>query len=429
LQPQREGVIRSIAWLDIGFNPQIFMNKRLLYFGDAPITSGFGKVTSNLLSRFRYEFDDIDVWGINYSGWPHDKPYRIYPGGTDDFFVRINKFIALIPEIKPTHVLINQDLFNLSAACNLEFPEKLLKLATLMEFKTTVYFPVDSYVPSSWLKILHCVDNSVAYHPAAAETIVDCGGPYCNAIGHGVDRSIFHPRNRLEARKHFGCPEDWLDKLIVTNVNINQRRKAIPDTLQLFAKLKQRGYDRLRLFLHMKPFNRDEVTNIEMIADQLGLKPFEDYLHTGRSWIGEVPPLKEESIACIFQMSDLVLTTSLGEGWGFAQSEALMCGTPIAAPDHFGSKHIMDVADRCGLSKFVTRLPISTHGVALWNDNSIVRYPIDMEESVETIETALEGIRPCGQPFDPTQALCDEFDWDTISNKFLALMVGERVAD
>jgi hypothetical protein len=54
----------------------------LLAIADTPtINSGFACVVRNLLPHWLPHFKRIDVWGINYDGWPHDYPYCIYPAG------------------------------------------------------------------------------------------------------------------------------------------------------------------------------------------------------------------------------------------------------------------------------------------------------------------------------------------------------------
>ena len=53
----------------------------------------------------------IHCWGIGFEGWPHDLPYRIFPGGTHDWnsAPRLSQFLKVLADGQYTHVFMLMD--------------------------------------------------------------------------------------------------------------------------------------------------------------------------------------------------------------------------------------------------------------------------------------------------------------------------------
>ena len=51
---------------------------KILWYGDACSNTGFARVTHSILEHLKKDHE-IVVYGINYSGDPHDYPFKIYP--------------------------------------------------------------------------------------------------------------------------------------------------------------------------------------------------------------------------------------------------------------------------------------------------------------------------------------------------------------
>ena len=51
---------------------------KILWYGDAVSNTGFARVTHSILNHLK-EHHEIVVYGINYTGDPHQYPFKIYP--------------------------------------------------------------------------------------------------------------------------------------------------------------------------------------------------------------------------------------------------------------------------------------------------------------------------------------------------------------
>jgi hypothetical protein len=100
-------------------------------------------------------------------------------------------------------------------------------------------------------------------------------------IPHGVDLA-FRPLpsgEKGETRMQLFRGKVRDDDFLMVNVNTNQRRKGVPQSLQILAELKnlrEEGDPEFRLYLHMPRENRDQGICLGLVARQLGLIEGED---------------------------------------------------------------------------------------------------------------------------------------------------------
>jgi glycosyltransferase involved in cell wall biosynthesis len=130
-------------------------------------------------------------------------------------------------------------------------------------------------------------------------------------------------------KKYFG---ENSDKFIITNINRNQPRKDIPNTIFAFIEAKEIWKENLPkpfLYLHMHP--KDPMGwDIRALMMQTDLVEDIDYKLLPMEY--EEQGTETELVNKIYNASDVYLTTTLGEGWGLGFSEAAACKTPIVAP-------------------------------------------------------------------------------------------------
>jgi len=244
--------------------------KTLLIIADSPtLETGFGRVCKNLLSAWLTAgiFDSIEVWGIGYTGWPHSLPVKIYPAQCYEASnwcnpVNLARLARLIEVKKYSHLWVMQDLFLLSSpACLETLGKAVVNGGDFWGMETTCYFPIDAPVDAWWIKFLALVDRPVAYtdygraevlkHPSDLLSVQGV-----DVIPHGTDTAVYHPlgESKFALRKQLLAGCDWHeDDFLVINVNQNQRRKGLLQTLQTFARLRiQMPYRRFKLYLHMR---------------------------------------------------------------------------------------------------------------------------------------------------------------------------------
>jgi glycosyltransferase involved in cell wall biosynthesis len=338
--------------------------KVLCLFDSPTCNTGFGVLSRNLLRELyktgKYEFDII---GINYHGDPHDLPYRIMPAmkpGEYDVMGRLKLIYALMGGIKPFDqqydlVFTIQDHFIFEEQKTAEYiagvqvimsdPKLALSIngkqyrfdKVRQPFRWVSYWPVDSELKPNWVeKVIGFSEKKEILKHDNEELNI---GERLSVIPHGVDLKTFRPLKRIKQfRKEYFKGKVKENDFLITNVSRNQSRKDIPRTLKAFKEIKKR-IPNAKLYLHMR--NDDVGGTIFEMANFLGLSDLEDYILPQS--FNESVGVPVEVLNQIYNASDLLMTTTLGEGWGFILTEAMACKKPIIAPNNTSVTEIFGV--------------------------------------------------------------------------------------
>lgn len=405
------------------------MKTKLLVWSDYCASTGFANVMSNILRRLDPDEFEIDVLAVNYRGDPdYDKerfPGKIYPAilssikPYDDMWGR-QKLLDLLREGNYDTLFMLQDV---------NVVDKIAPIINKVKreygkrFKTVYYFPIDSPPHMKWIKnSVSMVDVPVAYTKYGYQC-ASMSDPKLEhrllQIPHGVDLNDFHPIEDWEAvqqyrRWHFPAT---MGKFLLLNVNRNQPRKDIPRSLLLLHELKKTRDD-VALFLHMS--NGDIGGDLTPVANQLGLVKDVDYFMP--------PDLKAEGypieiVNMIYNMSDAVISTSLGEGWGLSLTEAMATKTITIAPDHSAISEILD--EGRGL------LVKAGNTTSLWtiinNDNMVLRPLTNVEHMAEKIDTLIRfpDSRITQDIIKKAYEWVIKLDWDDIVEQWKPLLKPE----
>lgn len=369
---------------------------RILALCDTPTgATGFSQVSKNifqgLMKTGKYE---IDIIGINFSGDAYDKaihPYNIYPAmpqGYGDIYGRARFLNAINANeerygLKPGWdiVFTIQDPFIIEGlglgqpfAESLKTSKELWKrtVPPFLWFKWIAYFPVDSDLKENWVtRSIALPDLPVAYCDWGKEQIlkfdrkqfethiniaVTTDGEKKRArlltpsikerievIHHGVDMEVFKPlseKEKKEFRAKFFKGIVKPDTFLIINVSRNQPRKDLTRTLKVFSEFKKQ-VPNSHLYLHCK--TEDAGGSINEMARNFNLVVGKDYTTPLDFEAGLGYPV--ETVNKLYNIADLCMTTTLGEGWGFITTEAMATKTPIIAPnitsiiDIFNSKN------------------------------------------------------------------------------------------
>lgn len=409
---------------------------------DAPqYQTGFARVASNLGKRWHPFFDAIDVWAIGHSGYPHELEWvrGMYPGGPGETWnsaEKLQQFLNLMMqrERKYTHVWMLQDHFMLSHS---DFPTAVRDACNHIGMKSFMYVPVDAAVERHWMDIVNSVNRAVAYTEYGRDQIIQAldgtsvmgPKPYPIAtmpvIPHGTDPSIYRPMDgteeiRRRVFRDWAKPEDF----VMICVSVNQRRKAHQHVMQVAAELKKLNLPRkVKLVMHMATANDLELFDLRPVGRQLGLTEGIDYITSDDYFKRGHAILTENNLAELYNASDLLVSGTLGEGWGLSITEAMLCGLDVAVPAHTAIWEILDNARRMGVSQDkMAKLPLSTTCVVNMMDNSRVRYPIDPIQSAaliaERVKAAPERLGEREKVAPPAEFL-DWLNWNRISKQWL----------
>lgn len=211
-------------------------------------------------------------------------------------------------------------------------------------FKSILYFPIDSPMPSKWFNKLEFFDEVVTYTEYAKDIVntnlLELGlKKHINVIAHGIDRANFFPlKDKSKLREKYNLP---IDTIIFGNVNKNQPRKDIGTTLIAFAKFKRKvpaDIFNSVLYLHCHPQDPTGI-NIHRAAQKLGLEFNKDYFLPIPSKYLDKAYSKSE-LNEIYNCFDCFVSTSMAEGFGLTVVEAMAVGLPIMCGMHTSLKEI-----------------------------------------------------------------------------------------
>lgn len=314
---------------------------KLTFYGDSPTcATGFGQVSRNILPALhatgRYE---INILGVNYWGDPHEYEgmFKIWPmaiNGTKDPYGRARMLQHLMdPKYEFDILFFLQDTFivdQIPQVGNLSGMLNSLKKSG-KNFQSVFYYPVDGIPKQSWIEAANAVDLPVTYSQFGfnqSVSLVPGIKDKLKIMPHGVNPKVFYPVSDEEIssfRKNFFGKLS--DKFIITNVNRNQQRKAIPDTIKAFIEFKKQRPDSV-LYLHMAP--QDQGWNLPEVIKAFGLDMHNDVILPQNFTPSVGFPLNVLNL--IYNASDCIVSTTVGEGWGLAWTEAMATRTPVVYP-------------------------------------------------------------------------------------------------
>ena len=379
---------------------------KLLWIGDIVATTGFARVTENVLSRLKDKYE-IHVLGCNWHGdhTPLQKDYFLYPACNrfQQAPFGEERIREIVERIKPDVVFSINDVWIIN-----EQWRRIKDLKETIDFKFVGYYPMDSY---EWygalLDTLNEWDAAVCYTEFGAQETINAGAKVpITVIPHGMTAKQFYPTDKKKAREQLGLnPDDF----IVFNGNRNQFRKRIDITISAFAKFAVDRPD-AKLYLHMglKDQGWDVMPLFGREMNRQGLNPNNRIIMTTPE--PNPPSVPVELLNTIYNVANIGVNTCKGEGWGLVNFEHAACRVAQVVPDHTSCKEIFDDA---GL------LIRSLHADVDTNFGRIMPCPDDnhLAELLGKLyddRTLLDKVaQDC---YDRVTNTC--FDWDTIAEQF-----------
>lgn len=311
---------------------------KLLWCGDIVAMTGFARVTENVISRLKDNFE-IVVLGNNWWGdpTPLQKEYKMYPSSnrhqTAPFGEqRIREVIELE---QPDVVFTINDMWIIN-----EQYRQIQDLHKQGKFKFVGYAPMDSYAWTGCLaETANEWDAIVSYTEFGAHEFVKGGiTKPIYVVPHGVTPGQFYPKNKTEARRKLGLKED---SYIVFNGNRNQFRKRIDITIKAFAAFAVDKPEAM-LYLHMglKDQGWDIMAVFAREMNRVGLDPNGRIILTTNQ--NNPPNVSVDMLNDIYNACDVGVNTCKGEGWGLVNFEHAACGVAQIVPNHTSCKEIFE---------------------------------------------------------------------------------------
>jgi glycosyltransferase involved in cell wall biosynthesis len=300
---------------------------KILWMSDPPtFFTGFGTVTKEILTRLmRTDKYQIACLGWGYNGWPYDRqeiPFDIYPSYNPN--LNRDTLLKVLEEYQPNILITLGDIWMV---------EWIVDLPNRLKFKFLPYFPIDGeplYPP--WSKFIRDADVPVTYSKFAQrlvqKTLPDVTP---ELIYHGVDTHVFHPIKKEEHHR----PAELKNKFIVGCVARNQPRKNLPALIKAFARFCEDKVDAV-LYLHTNP-------------DDIGwdildlLRRYQVFNRTCISKSASIQKgLDKGKLNEIYNLFDVMVLPTAGEGFGLPILEAMAAGVPVIATDYSSCVELLE---------------------------------------------------------------------------------------
>ena len=379
---------------------------KLLWCGDIVAMTGFSRVTENVISRLKNDFE-IVVLGNNWWGdpTPLQEEYKMYPSSNRHQTAPFGeqRIREIVEREQPDVVFTINDMWIVN-----EQYRQIQDLHKQGKFKFVGYAPMDSY---GWIGCLNETANDwdaiISYTEFGAHEFVK-GGIYkpIAVIPHGVTPGQFYPMDKNECRRKLGLKEDIF---IVFNGNRNQFRKRQDITIKAFAKF---AVDKpeAQLYLHMglKDQGWDLMGVFAREMSKVGLDPNGRIIMTTQT---DGPPnVSVEMLNIIYNACDVGVNTCKGEGWGLVNFEHAACGVPQVVPDHTSCKEIFE-----GYGELIRCDHIDV------DTNYAREMPCPSSDHLAEILDYLyqdKGIREWVGTRCRERVMDPQFSWDTVASQF-----------
>lgn len=309
---------------------------RILIWSDAGANTGYGTVTANLAARWTRHGAQLAALASNYLGDPWAGPIALYPATkydrADVFGVR--RLPELLKKLTPDVLFILQDLYTVA--------EGLKVLQGQFPVPTVIYAPVDgTHLPHEWLEAVRAAHAVVAMSHHGARVLKDEAGLKVPVLWHGVEHEVVYPASperpiyvdqpgtKRALTSKAACKEilGLTNRFVIAAVNRNSIRKNFYDTVRVFDRFRRRHPEAF-LLIHAMP--RDEGGDLPVLLHRYDLTDRHAQIHNpGDTFVGS----DKAWLTLIYNAADVKVSTSMAEGFGLTDAEALACGTPVVAQD------------------------------------------------------------------------------------------------
>ena len=331
---------------------------KILWMSEQPTRpTGYAVVTRAICKRLVKRGHEVYVMGWDYNGedFKHPEGWTMVHAGIGEFGgEKINQdgetvIGATIDRLKPDVVISLIDPW---------FIGKNVIATNLRGTPYVAYMPVDGYPLSyKWkdiFKLLHTPLWMANYGREQFESYINWLGSegtapqslrdpmldrynenYGDVLYHGVELKTFKPisvADKLLMRQQMNIP--W--EFVFLSVGKNTNRKQQPRLLESFRLMLDRHPDpsSVGLIIHCgDPTDSYGMGgwDLPVLVEQLGLR---DNVMFSDSSANPLHGLSTEQMAALYQLSDVHILATGGEGFGIPTAEAMACGLPCILPDN-----------------------------------------------------------------------------------------------
>lgn len=293
---------------------------KIMWFSNAPwLNTGYGRQTRYIIHRLKQAGHEIAC--LAYTGLENGSLYH--------------EGILCLPR---KHYLYGQD--SIAEHCTNWGADVLISLTDVWAmnpetFKDHVkwipWYPVDhDPLPATIKQKLSYATKRIAMSEYGRDKTNEAGID-CSFIPHGIDTSIYRPRNKKEARDKLGLPND---SFIVGTVAMNKgnpSRKNLVELLTAFRDFNRLHKDSIYVLHTNLTGPAEDSINIPELVNFLGLEMGKN-VYACNQYYNSVG-IPDDYMADFYSALDVHLLVSMGEGFGIPIIEAQACDCPVIVGD------------------------------------------------------------------------------------------------
>lgn len=384
---------------------------RVLTVGDSPYTStGYGTVWFNLLSRWTKLKPDWEFYHINWQSRERKHKtdlghYHLPVGKLEYGYDSVREHIN---SLKPDFVITLADVGWQSGYRDIIFKAK----QEGWEGKWIMYTPIDTHAWAlTWTEIFNGPDINVAMAGFGKRRMLEQNIPNVQLINHGVDLETFYP---MEAREVLRDMWKVNDKFVVGFVGRNQTRKRLDILLKTFAEF-AKDKDDVLLMLHTDREPPQHGWSMPYLIWQNNLQSKvrltkEDLDIDYRQKVS--PNIMNE----LYNLFDVFLYTTGGEGFGLPGIEAQASGVPLLMTSCTTAEDICYEEDRIPVLKDINGNDVIDVGT-----NGVYFMTADYKKGAEMLERYYQQWKEKSIDRNKPLEMAKKYDWGPISEQWIKL--------
>ena len=312
-------------------------------------TTGYSKVVSNLLAQAATLAPKVKTFHFGFQRHPEKKNIRKTPEGIVAYDAAanedpkeegfgFNKIHEYLEMVSPDVVMIYNDPMIIGRFIQAMKYKKGETPYKLWLYVDQVYTGIATPLME---ELNRAADKVYCFTDTWAKVYTEYGAgiPLPGVIEHAVDSTIFSnlpDSQRSALRKNAGLPTE---AIVFLNANRNSQRKRQDLTIMGFVELLKRHQDKPLWLLMVTTIDpqKGAYYDIQRIFhDQLVRAGLDSNVYGKRMAIVDTAPpntLSDEGMNQIYNMCDVGINTSDGEGFGLCQLEHLYTGSPQVVTD------------------------------------------------------------------------------------------------
>lgn len=331
--------------------------KKLFWLSDSPFfNTGYSTISRNVLNGLADEYE-CNYMGNGFQGGP------ILPGkymeGLEFKFKTYGhgRFPYCQELIMPRLQQHKSEFFGILLDTFMCYP--WLMNQNFTPAKSFFYFPSDGGggLPQNCNAVLKHMHAAVAMSKFAQKQVKDYHGLDAHYIPHAVDTRVYFPMSKFEREMlranhsvvgvNGGRVQGALSgKFVIGTVARNQGRKMLDRTVKTIAAFAKFAQDKPNAFLYMHtdPDDNAAVSDIKFLIKRFGVEN-----RVGFSEFNFFEGWDYRDMVKIYNLMDVFMLSTSGEGFGIPIIEAMACGVPCAVTDYTTTPELLIEGGRAGI--------------------------------------------------------------------------------